>query len=77
MTTEDLELVPVRTMWRQMGLSRSAAERRERSDPNFPVRISIGFGRWAYRRRDAERWINSLPTAPRSVVASAVPEAAA
>lgn len=46
-----------------MGLSRTTAWRRERSDPTFPPRIKIGPNSYRYRVKDVQRWIQNLPIA--------------
>lgn len=61
MSTDDLELIPRRKALRIMGMSVSTGDRRERSDPDFPPRIEIGPSRWAYRKADCLRWIESRP----------------
>jgi len=49
--------------FRAMGLSRTTAWRRERSDPTFPPRIQIGPNSYRYRVSDVQRWMQSLPIA--------------
>ena len=63
-------LIPRRRALRLMGLSPSTGDRREKSDPTFPVRVGIGPNRWAFRASDIKRWVESRPTMRRAVGAA-------
>ena len=68
----DLELIPRRTALRTLGMSVRTGDRREKTDPDFPPRVAIGPGRWAYRKADCLRWIESRTAAPREVAEKVV-----
>ena len=66
-TTDDEidRLIPCSAGRKAMGLSRTSAWRRERSDPTFPQRIQIGHNSYRYRLGDVRRWIAGLPVVKR------------
>lgn len=64
-------LIPRPRMAGIMGWSIKTVERREKSDPTFPERVVVGRGRYAYRASDVQRYIDSLPVAPRLIAAAA------
>ncbi len=67
----DLELIPRRTALRTMGMSVRTGDRREKTDPDFPPRVAIGPGRYAYRKADLLRWIAERTIAPRAAAGKA------
>ncbi len=55
-------LVPWRKATFLMGLSPSTADRRRKSDPEFPPRVAIGPERWGLFASDIRQWNETRPT---------------